>query len=190
MAKTALVIPAAYHSAKSHSGGLEGPANLTSIAPIISQLDPKHELGFEGMDADSVHGLKIISRGTAILLLIVYIAYLFFQVSTDDSCTRHTCAPRENDPLTYASWECNLAQDPRVFVHAHDRGRGGRTGDEHSGGCFRVSTVVVRVHLWPAGVEHVFQTSSRHGDHFVLCRLPCVQLGWLVPLSSDFPAHA
>lgn len=94
MAKTALVIPAAYHSAKSHSGGLEGPANLTSIAPIISQLDPKHELGFDGMDAGSVHGLKIISRGTAILLLIVYIAYLFFQVSANARPT-HVCAPRE-----------------------------------------------------------------------------------------------
>lgn len=78
MAKTALVIPAAYHSAKAHTGGLEGGANLTSIPAIISQLDPKLELG---LDAGSAHGLKIISRGTAILLLFVYVAYLIFQVS-------------------------------------------------------------------------------------------------------------
>ncbi|KAI0822743.1 calcium/proton exchanger [Trametes gibbosa] len=74
-----LVIPAAYHSAKAHTGGLEGGANVTSIAPIISQLDPKLELG---LDAGSAHGLKIISRGTAILLLLVYIAYLYFQLKT------------------------------------------------------------------------------------------------------------
>ncbi|CDO73616.1 hypothetical protein BN946_scf185014.g86 [Trametes cinnabarina] len=78
----ALVIPAAYHSSKSHSGGLEGSVNGTSIAPIISALDPKNELGFVGMDAGGVHGLKIISRGTAILLLFVYIAYLIFQLKT------------------------------------------------------------------------------------------------------------
>ncbi|KAI8989770.1 calcium/proton exchanger [Trametes punicea] len=77
-----LVIPAAYHSAKSHSGGLEGGANGTAIAPILTALDPKGELGLGGMDAGGVHGLKIISRGTAILLLIVYIAYLFFQYPT------------------------------------------------------------------------------------------------------------
>ncbi|EIW60262.1 calcium/proton exchanger [Trametes versicolor FP-101664 SS1] len=93
-----LVIPAAYHSAKSHSGGLEGPANLTSIAPIISQLDPKHELGFDGMDAGSVHGLKIISRGTAILLLIVYIAYLFFQLKTHAYLYTPTTEVEEEDP--------------------------------------------------------------------------------------------
>ncbi|KAI0373011.1 calcium/proton exchanger [Pilatotrama ljubarskyi] len=77
-----LVIPAAYHSAKSHSGGLDGGMNVTSIAPVISALDPKGELGLDGMDAGGVHGLKIISRGTAILLLLVYIAYLFFQLKT------------------------------------------------------------------------------------------------------------
>ncbi|KAI0664729.1 Sodium/calcium exchanger protein-domain-containing protein [Cubamyces menziesii] len=77
-----LVIPAAYHSAKSHSGGLEGGANGTSIAPLINALDPRGELGLDNLDAGSLHGLKIISRGTAILLLIVYIAYLFFQLKT------------------------------------------------------------------------------------------------------------
>lgn len=51
-----LVIPAAYHSAKSHTG--------------------------DGSDLENIYadGLKIISRGTAILLLMVYIAYLYFQL--------------------------------------------------------------------------------------------------------------
>ena len=40
----------------------------------------RNELGLDSLDADSLQGLKIISRGTAILLLLVYIAYLVFQV--------------------------------------------------------------------------------------------------------------
>ncbi|KAI9065379.1 calcium/proton exchanger [Trametes sanguinea] len=77
-----LVIPAAYHSAKSHAGGVEGGVNATSIAPVIRALDPENDLGLSGLDAGGVHGLKIISRGTAILLLLVYIAYLIFQLKT------------------------------------------------------------------------------------------------------------
>ena len=50
---TALVIPAAYHSVKSQSG----------------------------LDSETQNGILIISRGTAILLLGVYVAYLYFQVS-------------------------------------------------------------------------------------------------------------
>ncbi|KAL7283672.1 hypothetical protein ACG7TL_003108 [Trametes sanguinea] len=74
-----LVIPAAYHSAKSHAGGVDGGVNATAIAPVIRALDAESDLGLSGMDAGGVHGLKIISRGTAILLLLVYIAYLIFQ---------------------------------------------------------------------------------------------------------------
>ncbi|KAI0807772.1 calcium/proton exchanger [Fomes fomentarius] len=74
-----LVIPAAYHSAKSHSGGLDnGPGNGT----VVTALDNTIGLGLETLDADSLHGLKIISRGTAILLLGVYIVYLFFQLKS------------------------------------------------------------------------------------------------------------
>ncbi|OSD08505.1 calcium/proton exchanger [Trametes coccinea BRFM310] len=77
-----LVIPAAYHSAKSHAGGVGGGVNATAIAPVIRALDAESDLGLSGMDAGGVHGLKIISRGTAILLLLVYIAYLIFQLKT------------------------------------------------------------------------------------------------------------
>lgn len=76
-----LVIPAAYHSAKSHAG-LD--TNGTAIAlPVTDALDKaRTELSFEGLDAGSYEGLKVISRGTAILLLLVYIAYLVFQLKT------------------------------------------------------------------------------------------------------------
>ncbi|KAH9945812.1 calcium/proton exchanger [Epithele typhae] len=76
-----LVIPAAYHSAQSH-GGIDAPANTTSIAHLVRSMDPKGDLGLELLDESSLQGLKIISRGTAILLLIVYMAYLLFQLKT------------------------------------------------------------------------------------------------------------
>jgi len=41
------------------------------------------------IDSDSERGLKVISRGTAILLLMVYIAYLIFQASRPDMLQRH-----------------------------------------------------------------------------------------------------
>ncbi|KAI0748486.1 calcium/proton exchanger [Daedaleopsis nitida] len=75
-----LVIPAAYHSAKSHSGGLgDGPSTNQTIITAIGQ---HIELGLDTLDENSIQGLKIISRGTAILLLIVYIAYLYFQLKS------------------------------------------------------------------------------------------------------------
>lgn len=72
--ETALVIPAAYHSVKLNGdaavGG--GTANLT----WRSAIDPGSDL-----DVTGLHGLLVISRGTAIILLGVYVAYLVFQVS-------------------------------------------------------------------------------------------------------------
>lgn len=67
----ALVIPAAYHSAKSHQT-VDG-TNFYRVKDVI----------VDGTDLEQAYedGLKTISRGTAILLLIVYVAYLWFQVS-------------------------------------------------------------------------------------------------------------
>ncbi|KAI0683711.1 Calcium/proton exchanger [Cytidiella melzeri] len=68
-----LVIPAAYHSAKSHSGGID---NL--------HLDVGFNQVVDGSDLPDEYndGLRFISRGTSILLLFVYLAYLFFQLKT------------------------------------------------------------------------------------------------------------
>jgi Ca2+:H+ antiporter len=66
----ALVIPAAYHSAK-HAMA-PGNGDLVALTnPLVSDLDE-----------DAQRGLLIISRGTAILLLGVYVAYLIFQLKT------------------------------------------------------------------------------------------------------------
>jgi Ca2+:H+ antiporter len=37
---------------------------------------------FDGLDQSGQTGLLVISRGTAIILLIVYIAYLYFQLKS------------------------------------------------------------------------------------------------------------
>ncbi|KAF7799565.1 hypothetical protein EIP86_010802 [Pleurotus ostreatoroseus] len=78
-----LVIPAAYHSAKSHAGGIDevihilpfpsGPIGAESFTQVVDGSD---------LDDRSNQGLRIISRGTAILLLLVYVAFLIFQLRT------------------------------------------------------------------------------------------------------------
>ncbi|EKM55294.1 uncharacterized protein PHACADRAFT_120527 [Phanerochaete carnosa HHB-10118-sp] len=69
-----LVIPAAYHSAKSRGGIDDGDGDgLLSTLQIVDGSD---------LDDGANYGLKIISRGTAILLLFVYVAYLRFQLGT------------------------------------------------------------------------------------------------------------
>ncbi|KAI0063395.1 Calcium/proton exchanger [Artomyces pyxidatus] len=67
-----LVIPAAYHSARTIS--------TDGIPKVITNLvkDPR----LTDMDEQGQTGLLIISRGTALLLLGVYVAYLFFQLKT------------------------------------------------------------------------------------------------------------
>ena len=53
---------------------------------VASAIEILEDVGLDGLDEDSIHGLKIISRGTAILLLFVYIAYLVFQVGVLRAC--------------------------------------------------------------------------------------------------------
>ncbi|GJE87088.1 calcium/proton exchanger [Phanerochaete sordida] len=67
-----LVIPAAYHSASVHSG-IDTPELLNKTLQIIDGSD---------LDDRAEYGLKVISRGTAILLLLVYIGYLYFQLGS------------------------------------------------------------------------------------------------------------
>jgi len=66
-----LVIPAAYHSSKHIISPGNGKQMATMTDPLVVDLDE-----------DGQRGLLAISRGTAILLLGVYIAYLIFQLKT------------------------------------------------------------------------------------------------------------
>ncbi|KAH9043074.1 Calcium/proton exchanger [Lactarius pseudohatsudake] len=77
-----LVIPAAYHSAKHVIVPNDGKL-LAMTNPLISDLDE-----------DGQKGLLIISRGTALLLLGVYIAYLIFELKTH----AHLFISKRQDP--------------------------------------------------------------------------------------------
>jgi len=68
------VIPAAYHTTKNVSSPVDGGLVAAIGSPSLSDLNDNAQ-----------RGLLIISRGTAILLLGVYIAYLFFQLKTHAS---------------------------------------------------------------------------------------------------------
>lgn len=73
----ALVIPAAYHSAQSRPGGIDdGQLHIMPWIRLNQVVDGSD------LDDKSNHGLRVISRGTAILLLFVYLAYLIFQLKT------------------------------------------------------------------------------------------------------------
>ncbi|KZT61568.1 Calcium/proton exchanger [Calocera cornea HHB12733] len=67
-----LVIPAAYHAAE-YNGEAKFSSGLRFLEAEPDAPDP-HD--------GSLHGLLIISRGTAILLLLTYLAYLWFQFRT------------------------------------------------------------------------------------------------------------
>ncbi|CAL1705575.1 unnamed protein product [Somion occarium] len=79
-----LVIPAAYHSSKSHGGGFGNSTDSAYAHQSAKFLLNSLDTVVDGTDLDgpSESGLRIISRGTAILLLIVYIAYLYFQLKS------------------------------------------------------------------------------------------------------------
>ncbi|KAK0463579.1 Sodium/calcium exchanger protein-domain-containing protein [Desarmillaria tabescens] len=70
-----LIIPAAYHSVKSTD--LFSIGGSASESATVSFIDDRIDL-----DPAGRNGLLIISRGTAILLLGVYIAYLYFQLKS------------------------------------------------------------------------------------------------------------
>jgi Ca2+:H+ antiporter len=73
----ALVIPAAYHASKH----INSPVNGGSVATMKDH----NAVLYPDLDEDGQRGLNYISRGTAILLLGVYVAYLIFQLKTHAS---------------------------------------------------------------------------------------------------------
>ena len=84
-----MVIPAAYHSAR----GLGAVPTLSTPSPVIPKTPIEPDVisatkfvadngAVVDIDEEGQRGLLIISRGTALLLLGVYIAYLVFQLKT------------------------------------------------------------------------------------------------------------
>jgi Ca2+:H+ antiporter len=68
LAAIALVLPAAYYHSQypSHKPFFDGAGSSIAYGAKLPE--------------DTHRGLMVISHGTAVLLLIVYIAYLFFEV--------------------------------------------------------------------------------------------------------------
>lgn len=101
LACAALVIPAAYHSTYSRSSGSASPSPkdlVTALQSLVlgnssapSTTEMISALAMitrdDGDDApdphdESLSGLLVLSRGTSIILLVVYIAYLYFQLKS------------------------------------------------------------------------------------------------------------
>ncbi|KAI0063396.1 hypothetical protein BV25DRAFT_1915306 [Artomyces pyxidatus] len=71
----ALVIPAAYHDVRT-----TGIGAFSFTSAIVDAAKEPRRLIDSDTDEQGLAGLLFISRGTAILLFCVYVAYLFFQV--------------------------------------------------------------------------------------------------------------
>jgi Ca2+:H+ antiporter len=74
LAAIAIVLPAAYSHSQFPLHKPFSSNNASSVAEATLS------------SADAQRGLEIISHGTAVLLLLVYIAYLFFEVRTNSHC--------------------------------------------------------------------------------------------------------
>lgn len=70
----ALVIPAAYHASQ-----LEEHWHRVHNDTLVHQLRGDDLPGFDNI---GISGLLTISRGTSILLLFIYLAYLYFQLKS------------------------------------------------------------------------------------------------------------
>ncbi|CCM04422.1 uncharacterized protein FIBRA_06599 [Fibroporia radiculosa] len=68
-----LVVPAAYHNAQTHGVGFIDGAIPTKTGYLIDGTN---------LDGDAEFGLRFISRGTSILLLLVYLGYIIFKLKT------------------------------------------------------------------------------------------------------------
>ena len=102
MSPTALVIPAAYNMSQKFGNSPDG---FDSSRVFAALNDPKNGQMLSGVDLEHRDGLLIISRGTAIILLFVYVAYLVFQVA-------YVC----QYPITKLTRYSAIVTHPRVFV--------------------------------------------------------------------------
>ncbi|KAL7423945.1 hypothetical protein Q5752_001530 [Cryptotrichosporon argae] len=86
-----LILPAAYHASSSD-------APLTLFAPDSAPDPPTKDL----------HALLALSRGTAIILLLTYFAYLFFQLRTHAALFEAEASDEEEvaamDPYSAGAW--------------------------------------------------------------------------------------
>ncbi|OAV87689.1 calcium/proton exchanger [Puccinia triticina 1-1 BBBD Race 1] len=101
LACIALVIPAAYFSSfldKINSGRAQHPGAIPSAQDLANGLalglSSTHDL--PGKEV-AQHGLLVISRGTSVLMLAMYILYLYFQLSTHSYLYEDTSSETEEE---------------------------------------------------------------------------------------------
>jgi Ca2+:H+ antiporter len=74
---------------------------------------------YSDLDESGQRGLLIISRGTAILLLGVYIAYLIFQLKTHASLFNPPQKPRDREAVAGEPAQEEVAEEtPRMSIVA------------------------------------------------------------------------
>jgi len=108
----ALVIPAAYHASKHITSPVKGGS--------VATMNGHNVVLYPDLDEDGQRGLKYISRGTAILLLGVYVAYLFFQLKTHASLFNPVRKPRQEqgEPDEAAQVVEQEEETPRMSIAA------------------------------------------------------------------------
>lgn len=78
--------------------GTQASASLMTLACITLVIPAAYHSTQANNDPSAAAGLLIISRGTAILLLGVYVAYLFFQLKTHPDLFDPADKPEEEEP--------------------------------------------------------------------------------------------
>jgi len=94
----ALILPAAYHA---------------SFAPLPRAGEAP------APDDDLKHGLLLISRGTSIILLLLYVAYLNFQLRTHPDLFRHETRANELEEEDQEEKEMNLPSAALAYASFH-----------------------------------------------------------------------
>lgn len=89
------MIPAAYHSFKTVDADTFDGVSGSGIQDMLRILNQDLEDGEPSAPGNgSKPGLLTISRGTAVMLLLVYVAYLVFQVSNKSASLLEKCRRR------------------------------------------------------------------------------------------------
>ncbi|KAI0030831.1 Sodium/calcium exchanger protein-domain-containing protein [Vararia minispora EC-137] len=112
-----LVIPAAYHSAQAKIGGdfvQPTPVEPGIVSALGASIDNDDHI--TDMDPAAMDGLLIISRGTALLLLGVYVCYLIFQLKTHQKLFEARARTKRQPTLGFSSCPSSPALPPAVTL--------------------------------------------------------------------------
>ncbi|KAG9015627.1 hypothetical protein FRB90_004698 [Tulasnella sp. 427] len=112
---SALVIPAAYHSAKAanHPPFNKHENNALNILSTLNNTLSDHTPPAPGDKSKA--GLLLISRFTSILLLLVYIAYLYFQLGSHAHLFTKKKEDQNGEPVEEEEEEPNMSMIAATF---------------------------------------------------------------------------